>query len=319
MCGIVGYFNSNSSSEDIDSTVDKMNQVQEYRGPNGSGKFINSQKNFGIKMCRLSILDLEFGTQPMHSIDDRYVIMFNGIILNSPELRRELENKNIKFLTKNSDTEVLLNILIHYKTDGIRYLNGSFAFAFYDKKEQKLICGRDRFGLSPFYYLHKNNKFLFASELKSILKSGHSNKELNRQNLYHYLSLLWCPGPDTIIQDIKKLQPGCFLELNIKNNECKIRKWHHINFEPDNSININEWKELILDALKNSTKRSTLSDVPLACGLSGGLDSQSIVGILSSEKKLNTFSVAFEGHNKGPLNELNESRISANYFNTNHQ
>ena len=319
MCGIVGYYNSNSSFDDINMLIDKMNKFQEHRGPNSSGKFISSQKNFGLKMCRLSILDLELGIQPMHSIDDRYVIIFNGTILNSPELRDELENKGIKFFTKNSDTEVLLNILINYGTEGISSLNGSFAFAFFDKKNQKLICGRDRFGLAPLYYLYKNNKFLFASELKSILKSGHSSKKLNKQSLYHYLSLLWCPGPDTIIDDIKKLQPGHFLELNLKSNDFKIQKWHYIKIEPDNSKSINEWKESILFALKKSVKRSTLSDVPLACGLSGGLDSQSIVGILSKEKKLNTFSMGFEGHNKGPLNELNESKISAKFFNTNHK
>lgn len=318
MCGIVGYYNSNSSSEDINTIIDKMNKLQEHRGPNSSGKYINSQKNFGLKMCRLSILDLELGVQPMHSRDERYVIIFNGTILNSPELRDQLENKNIKFFTKNSDTEVLLNLLIHYGTKGINYLNGSFAFAFFDKKKQKLICGRDRFGLAPFYYLHKNKKFLFASELKSILKSGHSNKKINKQSLYHYLSLLWCPGPETIIEDIKKLQPGHFLELDLISDDLKIEKWYHIKIHSDNSKNLDEWTESILFALKNSIKRSTLSDVPLACGLSGGLDSQSIVGILSKERKLNTYSLAFDGHNKGPLNELNESRIAANYFKTNH-
>ena len=318
MCGIVGYYNSNSSSDEINLIIDKMNKLQEHRGPNSSGKFINSQRNFGLKMCRLSILDLELGVQPMHSRDERYVIIFNGTILNSPELRHQLENKNVKFFTKNSDTEVLLNILIHYGTEGISFLNGSFAFAFFDKKKQKLICGRDRFGMSPLYFLHKSNKFLFASELKSILKSGHSNKRLNKQSLYHYLSLMWCPGPETIIEDIKKLQPGHFLELDLINNDLKIQKWHYIKIHSDNSKNLNEWKESILFALKNSINRSTLSDVPLACGLSGGLDSQSIVGILSKEKKLNTFSLAFEGHDKGCLNELNESRIVANYFKTNH-
>lgn len=319
MCGIVGYYNLNSSFDDVNSKIDLMNLIQQHRGPNSSGKFINSQKNFGIKMCRLSILDLELGIQPMHSINDRYVIIFNGTILNSPELRKDLEEKNIKFFTKNSDTEVLLNILIYYGTEGIKFLNGSFAFAFYDKKLNKLICGRDRFGLAPLYYLFKKNKFLFASELKSILKSGASEKKIDKQTFNHYISLLWCPGPDTIIQDIKKLQPGHYLELNLNNNQLVIQKWHNINIQPDYSKNLNEWKELILFSLKKSIKRSTLSDVPLACGLSGGLDSQSIVGILSKEKKLNTFSMAFKGHEKGPLNELNEARISAKYYKTNHK
>jgi asparagine synthase (glutamine-hydrolysing) len=319
MCGIVGYYNGNSSPEDINALVDKMSKFQEHRGLDGSGKYISSQKNFGLKICRLSILDLELGIQPMHSTDQRYVIIFNGTILNSPELRCQLENESVKFFTKNSDTEVLLNVLIHYGTEGIDYLNGSFAFAFFDKKKKKLICGRDRFGLAPLYYLHKDNKFLFASELKSILKSGHSNKRLNKQILYHYLSLLYCPGPETIIEDINKLQPGHFLELNLMDNDLKIKKWHHIKIEPDNSKNLNEWKESILFALKRSVKRSTLSDVPLACGLSGGLDSQSIVGILSSEKKLNTFSMGFKNYDEGPLNELNSSKIAANYFKTNHK
>ena len=131
MCGIVGYYNSNSSSDEINLIIDKMNKLQEHRGPNSSGKFINSQKNFGLKMCRLSTLDLELGVQPMHSRDERYVIIFNGTILNSPELRHQLENKNVKFFTKNSDTEVLLNILIHYGTEGINFLNGSFCFCFF--------------------------------------------------------------------------------------------------------------------------------------------------------------------------------------------
>ena len=97
MCGIVGYYNSNSSSEDINTIIDKMNKLQEHRGPNSSGKYISSQKNFGLKMCRLSILDLELGIQPMHSRDERYVIIFNGTILNSPELRDQLENKISNF------------------------------------------------------------------------------------------------------------------------------------------------------------------------------------------------------------------------------
>ncbi len=320
MCGIAGYFNKNSNFENINLTIDKMNDLQLHRGPNSTGKFVNFEKNFSLKMCRLSILDLELGIQPMHSLDDRYVIIFNGTILNSPELRKKLESLNVKFFTKNSDTEVLLNMMIRFGIDGIKELNGSFAFAFYDKKEKSLICSRDRFGLAPFYYLHKNNVFLFASELKSILFTGHSSKEINKQNLFHYLSLLWSPGPETIIKDINKLQPGHYLKLNLINNDLKVSNWHNINFEPDTSKNEKEWSNLIFESLEKSIIRSTLSDVPLSCGLSGGLDSQTITGILSKHnRKLKTFSLGFEGYQKGPLNELNESKIASDYFNTEHQ
>ena len=321
MCGIAGYFNKqNSNQEDINFVIDKMNELQSHRGPDSSGKFINKEKNFGLKMCRLSILDLELGLQPMHSIDERFVIIFNGTILNSPDLRKKLEKLNIKFLTKNSDTEVLLNMMIRYGIDGLKELNGSFAFALYDKKNKKLICARDRFGLSPFYYLQKNNKFLFASELKSILFTGFSSKEIDKQNLYHYLSLLWSPGPNTIIKDIKKLQPGHYLEIDFNNNKLNISRWHSLNFKPDNEKNIDDWSNLIHQNLESSVIRSTLSDVPLACGLSGGLDSQSIAAILSKQKKnLKTFSLGFEGYDKGPLNELNESKLASEYFKTEHQ
>ncbi|MDB9746425.1 asparagine synthase (glutamine-hydrolyzing), partial [Candidatus Pelagibacter sp.] len=320
MCGISGYFDNNLNSKNIVSVVDKMNFLQSHRGPNSSGKFINNEKNFCFKMCRLSILDLELGIQPMHSNDNRYVIIFNGTILNSPELRKKLITEKVKFYTKNSDTEVLLNIIIKYGIDGIKLLNGSFAFSFYDKKEKKILCARDRFGLAPFYYLYKNNQFLFASELKSILLSGLSSKEINKQNLYHYLSLLWSPGPETIIKDIQKLQPGHYLELNLTTKNFKISKWFQINFEPDEKLSLLDWQQLIFEKLEKSVINSTLSDVPLSCGLSGGLDSQTIVGILSKKKKkINTFSLGFSGYDEGPLNELNEAREASEFYETDHQ
>lgn len=320
MCGIAGYFNNNSKVTQVSNIVDLMNNLQSHRGPNSSGKFINNEKDFCFKMCRLSILDLELGIQPMHSSDNRYVIIFNGTILNSPELRKKLEAEGIKFFTNNSDTEVLLNTIIKYGENGLKLLNGSFAFSLYDKKKRKLFCARDRFGLAPFYYLHKNNRFLFASELKSILLSGESTKEINKQNLYHYLSLLWSPGPETIIEDIYKLQPGHFLKLDLNSNILNISKWYEINFETNKHLDIKEWQNEIFTAIEKSVINSTLSDVPLSCGLSGGLDSQSIVGMLSKNKSVvNTFSLGFSGHNKGPLNELGESRYAAEYFGSKHQ
>ena len=321
MCGIVGFFDKqNLNYQNINYIIDKMNTLQSHRGPDSSGQFINVEKNFGFKMCRLSILDLELGVQPMHSIDGRYVIIFNGTILNSPDLRKKLEEQNIKFKSKNSDTEVLLNMIIKYGTEGLMELNGSFAFALYDKKDKKLLCARDRFGLAPFYYYQKNDKFLFASELKSLFFSGLISKEINRENLNHYLSLLWSPGPDTIIKNIKKLQPGHLLEVDLNNNSLNLSRWFNFNFNPNHSKNIDEWCEAIIENLEKSVINSTLSDVPLSCGLSGGLDSQSIVAILSKHNKnLKSFSLGFKGYNKGPLNELEESRIASKYFNIDHQ
>jgi len=136
MCGIAGYFNKKSNYEDILNTIIKMNQIQIHRGPNSHDKFLNSEKNLGLIMCRLSILDLELGTQPMTSKDGRYTIIFNGTILNSPLLRKKLETEGVKFYTNNSDTEVLLQMMINYGKNSLRELNGSFAFAFYDNYQK---------------------------------------------------------------------------------------------------------------------------------------------------------------------------------------
>jgi len=320
MCGIAGYYKVKPDHNEINSIIQKMNQSQIHRGPNSTNKFINKEKNLGLMMCRLSILDLEFGLQPMHSEDGRYTIIFNGTILNSPSLRSKLEEKKISFFTKNSDTEVLLKMLILKGKDCLKELNGSFAFAFYDNKTKKLLCARDRFGLKPFYYLNKNNKFLFASELKAILSSGYSDREVDKQSIFHYLSLLWVPGPNTIIKDIKKLQAGYFLELDLESGNLNIEKWWDFKIEPDYKVDKKEWPIRILDALKTSVKRSKLTDVPLSCGLSGGLDSQSIVGILSKDDvPPNTFTMAYEGYDEGHMNELNSSKIASQYFNTKHE
>ena len=171
MCGIAGYYNDNSNLDEINSVISEMNNIQIHRGPNSSDKYFNSKNSLGLIMCRLSILDLDLGKQPMSTKDGRYTIIFNGTILNSPILRTQLENKGVKFFTNNSDTEVLLQILINYGKDGLEKLNGSFAFAFYDNLKNKLLCARDRFGLAPFYFYWKNKRFLFASELKSILNT----------------------------------------------------------------------------------------------------------------------------------------------------
>ena len=141
MCGIAGFFSKTSNEDKIFKTLSIMNKQQIHRGPNSFNSFINNDKNFGMIMCRLSILDLELGIQPMSTKDKRYTIIFNGTILNSPELRKNLEEKGVKFFTNNSDTEVLLNMLIKYGKKSLDKLNGSFAFTFYDeKKKNNIMC-----------------------------------------------------------------------------------------------------------------------------------------------------------------------------------
>ena len=320
MCGIAGYFKNNSKKIEVTQIISKMNDLQIHRGPDSHDKYLNSENNLGLIMCRLSILDLELGTQPMTSKNGRYTIIFNGTILNSPELRIKLEAAGIIFHTNNSDTEVLLQMMITYGIDSLKELNGSFAFAFYDDNKKKLLCARDRFGLAPFYYQWKNGRFVFASELKSILGAGFSSTEIDLESLSNYLSLLWVPGPKTIIKDINKLSAGHFIELNLKEEVLVVKKWWDIEFNPpENKMNLNEWTEEIKNTLEKSVKRSTLSDVPLACGLSGGLDSQALTGLLFKNNiKTNTFTLGFKGHNPGNLNEMKVAKVASEHFKTNH-
>ncbi len=319
MCGIAGYFNKRSSQEDILSTITLMNKIQIHRGPNSHGHFLNPEKNLGLIMCRLSILDLDLGVQPMTSKNGRYTIIFNGTILNSPELRKKLEDAGVKFFTNNSDTEVLLQMIINYGKDALKELNGSFSFAFYDNLKKKLFCARDRFGLTPFYYYWKNGKFLFASELKSILYSKHCSPNIDIESLNDFLSLLWVPGPKSIIKDIKKLPAGNMLELDLKEEIVKINEWWDVEILPRGNQKIETLIEELRHVLEKSVIRSTLSDVPLACGLSGGLDSQAIAGLLSKNQiNLNTFTLGFKGHKSGNLNETKLASVAAKYFKTNH-
>lgn len=320
MCGIGGYFNNKSNGDEIISIIDKINNLQIHRGPDSSNKFLNNRKNLGLVMCRLSILDLELGSQPMNSQDGRYTIIFNGTIINAPELRVELEKKGEIFFSNNSDTEVLLKIMINYGKQGLKKLNGAFAFAFYDNLKNKLICVRDRFGQSPFYFYWKNNIFLFASELKSILYTKYCSLDINLESLNHYLSLLWVPGPNTIIKDIKKLPAGNLIELDLNNSELKIEEWWDISIKEDESLNdLNTLIPELKNKLEDSVKRATLSDVPVACGLSGGLDSQAIVSLLTKNNILpSTFTLGFESYSSGALNELDLSKTASIFFKTDH-
>ena len=249
MCGIAGYFKKELEKNALISCLHKMNQSQIHRGPNSTNSYINPDNNLGLIMCRLSILDLKLGMQPMTSKDGRYTIVFNGTILNSPELRKELEQKNVKFFTNNSDTEVLLQLLINYGIEKLDKLNGSFAFAFYDNHKKKVICARDRFGLAPFYYTWKNNEFLFASELKAL--EGTCSK-------------------------IELFPPGHYMS----SKDGKFVQWYKRDWREYAAVKENETSiATIKEALEAAVHRQLMSDVPYGVLLSGGLDSSVVSAI----------------------------------------
>ena len=303
MCGIVGIHAC--ASDNIKDLSTRMNHIQIHRGPDSEGVYLDESNRISLAMRRLAIIDVVGGGQPIRSKDGRYVMIFNGEIVNSPDLRRELESEGETFETDHSDTEVLFRLICRDGMEVLPRLNGMFAFVIYDSREGTLTIARDRFGIKPIYYSQLGGRFAFASELKSLLTLPFMERQLNEQSLFNYLSLMYVPGPETIFAGIKKLEPAHYLTYCLAKRQFTMKRWWRQSFVPDVRISEQEWAEQIRYSLGTAVKRWTLSDVPIACSLSGGLDSSAIVGLLAeSGQTVSTYSLGFKGQSEEHWNEL---------------
>ncbi|HEU5291028.1 MAG TPA: asparagine synthase (glutamine-hydrolyzing) [Cyclobacteriaceae bacterium] len=317
MCGITGVFAFN--------LVGKFNKVHtatatkaiEKRGPDFHNVYLDEWVGLGHR--RLSIIDTSaVAHQPMWDETGRYCIVFNGEIFNYRELRQELVAKGIAFFSQ-SDTEVLLKLYILEKEKCLNKLNGFFAFCIYDKQEQSFFIARDRYGIKPLLYVFDENKFLFASEMKSIIHYG-IEKELDYSSLYTYLQLNYIPAPNTIFQKVKKLLPAHYLK--IVNSQLSIVKYYTIPFDPspqanENRISYDSAKQKLHELLEASVQRRLVADVPLGAFLSGGIDSSVITGLAAKQKPdLHTFSIGFQDEKF--FDETEYARLVANHFKTEH-
>lgn len=264
------------------------------RGPNARGVWMNDTVGLGHR--RLSIIDTsELGNQPMKNETGRYRIVYNGEIYNFKQLKKELRDKGVEFCSS-SDTEVLLHLFIHYREGCLQKLNGFFAFAVYDEEENSLFLARDRYGIKPLYYLDDDDKFLFASDMHSILAYG-VEKEIDLESLYTYLQLNYTPAPGTMIRGVKMLAPGCYAKL--KDSRLEIRKYYKINYEPTTvGINCGSYEDQQAELRKfldRSVQNRLVSDVPLGTFLSGGIDS-SIISTIAKKyiDDLHTFSIGYK-------------------------
>jgi len=314
MCGIVGF--TGSQAEDV--YIDEMNNTQLHRGPDDGGKFFCQQQGVHIAMRRLSIIDVDGGHQPMSSPDKKFWVVFNGEIFNAALLRKELEIKGVKFITDHSDTEVLLQLYIKYGADMLIKLNGMFAFVIYDIEKAKLFCARDMFGIKPFYYSTANERFSFASELKSLRKLPWVSEDLNYQSIYHYFSFQSVPAPNSILKSIQKLPAAHWLEWDIKTKSIGKGCYWKPEFGSTLPCAKNELPDYILGSFRYAVDRWSISDVPIACSLSGGVDSSSIVALLDElgHKSVNTYTLGFDDMPK--LDERDLAYKVAKRYNTNH-
>lgn len=289
MCGIVGFL---SEREDKIGILKKQLETLYHRGPDDQRTYIDNNIAFGHS--RLAIIDINHAQQPMQSLDERYVLVFNGEIYNYLELRQHLVSKGVQFKTY-SDTEVLLNMYIVYGKACVNKLNGMFAFAIYDKHKKSLFLARDHFGIKPLYYTYKGNDFIFASEIKAILKYPEIKKEVDQQSLNEYMTFQVMLKKHTLFKNIHSLEPGTFLYLEEGKIKEKKKYWD-FNYNIDDSISEEEYTTELLHLLENSLNIQTRSDVPVGAYLSGGIDS-SLVSTLASKNyfgDFHTFSGGFK-------------------------
>lgn len=301
MCGIAGIVSFSQETVD-EHRIRTMMQVIKHRGPNDEGVFIRDNVGFGH--VRLSILDLtETGHQPMKDETGRYTIILNGEVFNYIELREELKTAGVVFVS-DSDTEVLLKGYIHYGRGVLDKLNGMFAFAIYDAQEKEVFAARDRFGVKPFYYYLSDQEFIFASEIPAILAVYGQQNQANEKAIFDYLAFNRTDQTeDTFFEGIKKLQHGHF--ITIQNNKASIVKWYDLREKVlgrHASSDVSQFKELIEDSVKLRLR----SEVPVGVCLSGGLDSSTIVSIVSDvfgRKDVHTFSSIYQQKHRADESE----------------
>lgn len=291
-----------------------MMAALQHRGPDAEGKYIDSTVALGH--TRLSIIDLSgSANQPMSDPSGRYTLIFNGEIYNYRSLRKRLSGYPFQ---SNSDSEVLLAGLVKWGKHFLKECNGMFSFALWDKEKQELLLARDRLGIKPLYYARTGLETVFASEIRSILKSGLISPELNRNVLGDYLRYQTVHGTSTILSGIFMVPPGSF--LTITDNEYQTETYWSPESDIQSSVDqmsFESVKGLVQEKLNLAVKRRLISDVPMGAFLSGGIDSSSIVALASQHVSgpLKTFNINFQ---EGEFSEAKYARMVANMYGTDH-
>ena len=307
MCGINGLYYFKGTDNDPELLIKKMAKTMIHRGPDSDGFYANKRVALGFR--RLSIIDLTGANQPISNEDGSIKLLCNGEIYNYLQLRDKLKSKGHRFST-NGDAEVIIHLYEEYGKDLVKHLRGMFAFALYDMMEDKLLLGRDYFGIKPLYYSLNDERFAFSSELKSILLAM-ENKQLDEESLAYYLTYQYVPLNKTMVKDVFRLSPGHILEVS--KNGIKEERFWKAEFEPVEKSK-EQYIEEIRETLFESVKAHLQSDVPVGAYLSSGIDSTVIASMMSKIKDINTFSVGFEGKQ----NECDYSTETAKILGTNH-
>ncbi|MGE5204092.1 MAG: asparagine synthase (glutamine-hydrolyzing) [Chlamydiota bacterium] len=288
MCGIAGI--GGEGRRELVQTVREMGRWLLHRGPDAWGEY--SGEGIALGHTRLAILDIAGGTQPMSTPDGALVIVFNGEIYNFRELRRQLEARGHQFRSDHSDTEVILHGYREWGTEALGRLEGMFAFAIWDARQQRLFLARDRLGIKTLYYAGSRGLFLFASEPKAIVRSGRLAAELDASQLESYFMFRASVHPGTLFQGIRKLDPGCWLAWGRRNGLSGPHPYWRARPLAPGPKSLDEAAEQVEARLEQSVRAQLVADVPVGIFLSGGVDSSLLAALASKHGRVETFTIA---------------------------
>ncbi len=315
MCGIAGIVNFNRPEEKR-ALLTRMVGMMRHRGPDAAGLYIRGPA--GLAHARLSIIDLSrAGNQPIHNEDETIWIVFNGEIFNYPELRTELEKKGHRFYTR-TDTEVLIHLYEECGTDLFERLNGQFALAIWDEKQQCLVLGRDRVGIRPLFYHHDGGRLVFSSEIKAIFADPNVNRALDAIALSDIFTC-WAPlGRRTPFQDIHQLLPGHYARITRQGIHTASYWSPRFDRPDDRERPLSDWVEELRALLLDAVRIRLRADVPVGAYLSGGIDSTYISSVVKRNfnNRLRTFSVRFSDHR---FDESSYQRMAIDALGTDHR
>jgi asparagine synthase (glutamine-hydrolysing) len=314
MCGIAGFIGAGESG-----VLHRMIDVLAHRGPDGEGTWIdlNSRVFFGHR--RLSILDIAAGSQPMTTMDEQLVVIFNGEIYNHVELRTELETRGHRFKTDHSDTEVLLYGYREWGPNLLAKLNGMWSFAIYDRAQSEVFLSRDRFGKKPLFYYSDDRSFVFASELTALRLHPAVPENVDPKALQKFFAYGFIPAPRALLARVEKLPAGHWMKVPVQRLQPKVRKYWEFELDPFETIPKDPeraWGEELLQRLDEAVRCRLQADVPVGVFLSGGIDSTTIATLAARHHpSIETFSIGFE---EKSFDEREFARLGAETAKTRH-
>lgn len=318
MCGIAGALSLGREIADPDRLdVERMTAVLGHRGPNRQGMFCDSRSALGN--ARLNVIDLSPNASlPMSNAGRTVWIVYNGEVSNFRELKSEFKLEEKYRFCSSTDTEVLIHLYEELGIDFIHRLSGMFAFCLYDTRIGKAYVVRDFYGINPLFYMVRNQRLYFASEIKAFLELPDFEPGIDHEAVFHYFSLAYIPGKHTGFEEISELQGGSLIEINFSKASFHEREYYRPRYEQDLGISEREAAEKVHELMLDSVRRNLISDVPVGMTLSGGVDTSTILGLvkeLGQSRGMHTFSIKMGSQS---FDESRYQRLMAQFAGSNH-